>query len=124
MAYFDFATKIPKEHRYSTWQLSANIVRMKIRRDDDIVSDIPKANRAIIVPELLFDLGWIYTFQSSLPNDDSFEAEYLLDHSSLHVFDEWTCVMATSAMESGKKAMFDLYFRKEIDLLMAKMILL
>lgn len=117
MPYFDFASKVPPQFKGASWLLTEpkNIV--------DVGGS--SGNRILNVPMLLSDLGWVHRFQTYLPKDDSFEAEYLLDHNSLHVFDDWTCIMGPVVFNSANRhPLFDMYFRTDIDLLMAKMILL
>lgn len=109
MAYFDYGSKVPPAYKDGTWLLCEGETQ----------------SRAINIPKLLTDLGWIYQFKTLLPRDDNFEAEQLLDHGSLHVFDEWTCIMGPVDFGlSSPRPLFDMYFRTELDLLMAKMILL
>ena len=112
MAYFNYMKAIPDGLGYLTHWLGGK--------------KLPADDRVLNVPKMLIEQGWSYTFETVVPKDDSFEAEYLLDHSPVHVFDEWTCLMGPPGfVPTGQEdhPLFRFFFRNEKDLLMAKILL-
>jgi hypothetical protein len=80
-------------------------------------NNIPKFH----IPTLLWEMGFVYSIEVTIPSDDSWDIETALDHHDqiVHVFDQWTMISHTRIIGTS----FTLYFKKDVDLVMAKLIL-
>jgi hypothetical protein len=77
------------------------------------------------IHQRMMDTGFTYTFETG-KYFDSNVIEQKLDFADnpIHVFDRWTCAMSVSKDEHGGWVhLFTLYFKNELDLTMARLIL-